>query len=256
MLITDIILMIYVLCSFNTSMALRLFIKHKKFHIHNFMLSLELKFVSNYIATSQVKSAFLWFLPFHGLIFQVKSIWFLPFAYVFVARNVGNIVEALSCGNTLKAWWNWQRMWVIQRTTSFFFGFIDTISRKLGLSETTFALTTKVGAEDVLKRYRQEVIEFGSPTIMLTIIATLALLNLFSLIGEIRKIVLDFEFKVLDQLIMQVILNLLLVLINIPVYQGLFIRNDKGHIPSLVLFKSIVLASLACLIPIIWHSIP
>ena len=143
MLITDIILMIYVLCSFTTSMALRLFIKHKKFHIHNFMLSLELKFVSNYIATSQVKSAFLWFLPFHGLIFQVKSIWFLPFAYVFVARNVGNIVEALSCGNTLKAWWNWQRMWVIQRTTSFFFGFIDTISRQLGLSGMTFALTTK-----------------------------------------------------------------------------------------------------------------
>nr|XP_023881643.1 cellulose synthase-like protein E6 isoform X2 [Quercus suber]POF22855.1 cellulose synthase-like protein e6 [Quercus suber] len=182
---------------------------------------------------------------------QVKSIWFLPFAYVFVARNVGSIAEALSCGVTLKAWWNWQRMWVIQRTTSFFFGFIDTISRQLGLSETTFVLTTKVGTEDVLKRYRQEFIEFGSPTIMLTIVATLALLNLFSLIGEIRKIVLDFEFKVLDQLIMQVILELLLVLINIPVYQGLFIRNDEGRIPSSVLFKSIVLASLACLIPII-----
>ncbi|KAM4092146.1 hypothetical protein ACB094_06G015400 [Castanea mollissima] len=189
----------------------------------------------------------------HGisLFSQVKSIWFLPFAYVFVARNVGSIAEALSCGVTLKAWWNWQRMWVIQRTTSFFFGFIDTISRQLGLSETTFALTTKVCTEDVLKRYRQEVIDFGSPTIMLTIIATLALLNLFSLIGEIRKIVLDFEFKVLDQLIMQVILELLLVLINIPVYQGLFIRNDKGRIPSSVLFKSIVLASMACLIPII-----
>ena len=103
----------------------------------------------------------------------------------------------------------------------------------------------------MLKRYRQEVIEFGSPTIMLTIIATLALLNLFSLIGQIRKIVLDFEFKVLDQWIMQDILNLLPILINIPMHQGLFIHNDKSHIPSSVLFKSIVLAALACLIPII-----
>ena len=59
MLITHIILMIDVLCSFNASMAPRLFIKHKKFHVLNFMFSLELKFVSNYVATSQVKSVFL-----------------------------------------------------------------------------------------------------------------------------------------------------------------------------------------------------
>jgi hypothetical protein len=86
--------------------------------------------------------------------FQVKSIWFLPFAYIFVARNACSIAEALSCGDTLKAWWNWQRMWVIRGTTAYFFGFIDTISRQLGLSKTIFAVTAKVVTEDVLKRYK------------------------------------------------------------------------------------------------------
>uniref|UniRef100_A0A2N9HRR9 Glycosyltransferase 2-like domain-containing protein n=1 Tax=Fagus sylvatica TaxID=28930 RepID=A0A2N9HRR9_FAGSY len=69
-------------------------------------------------------------------------------------RNACSIAEALSCGCTLKAWWNWQRMWVIRGTTAYFFGFIDTISRQLGLSETTFAVTAKVVTEDVLKRYK------------------------------------------------------------------------------------------------------
>nr|POF22859.1 cellulose synthase-like protein e6 [Quercus suber] len=190
---------------------------------------------------------------FHGISLfpQVESIWFWPFAYVFVARNACSITEALSCGNTLKTWWNGQRIWLIRRTTSYFFGFIDTISRQLGLSETTFAITTKVVIEDVLKRYEEEVIEFGSSTIMVTIIAVLALLHIFSLIGGIKKIFLDLVFIKLDQLILQVILSLLLVMINIPVYQALFIRNDEGRIPSSVLFKSVVLVSLACLIPIV-----
>ncbi|KAG6621755.1 hypothetical protein I3843_03G000900 [Carya illinoinensis] len=48
----------------------------------------------------------------HGL---VKSLWFLPFAYVFLARNTCSIAKALCSGGTLKAWWNSQQIWVLPR---------------------------------------------------------------------------------------------------------------------------------------------
>ncbi|XP_060673780.1 cellulose synthase-like protein E6 isoform X1 [Ziziphus jujuba] len=179
---------------------------------------------------------------------EVSSIWFVPFAYVFIARNGHSIIESLSCDSTLKGWWNSQRMWLTRRTTSYFFGFLDTILRQLGLSQTKFSITTKVITEDVSRRYEQEVMEFGSSTIMFTIMATLALLNLFTLVGGIRKVVLDF--RVLDQLIPQIVLCALVVVVNLPIYQALFLRSDKGRIPFSVLFKSMVLASLVCLIPV------
>ncbi|GMN73745.1 hypothetical protein TIFTF001_053073 [Ficus carica] len=178
----------------------------------------------------------------------MSSPWFVPFAYVFVAKNVFSVFEAMSCGSTLKAWWNLQRMWLFQRTTSYFIALLDIFKRKLGLNETTFILTDKVVKEDASKRYNQEIMEFGSSNIMFTVLATLALLNLFTFVGGIMKILMDF--KALEQLILQIVLCGIIVLINFPVYQALFIRNDNGCIPSSVMFKSVVLASVLCLLPV------
>lgn len=177
---------------------------------------------------------------------EVSSPWFLPFAYVFVAKNVFSVLEAMNCRSTLKGWWNLQRMWFIRGTTSYFIALIDMFKRKLGLSETTFALTDKVVTEDAAKRYEQEIMEFGSSSLMFTMLATLALLNLFTLVGGIKKILIDFN--ALEQLMVQIVLCGIIVLINLPVYEALFIRNDNGRMPSSVMFKSVVLASVLCLL--------
>lgn len=178
---------------------------------------------------------------------QVKSLWFLPFSYVFVAKNLYSVIEALLCGSTIKAWWNLQRMCLIRRTTSYFFSFLDNIKRHLGLSQTEFAITDKVVTDDVIKRYKQEIMEFGSSSIIFTIISTLALLNLFSLVLGITKLVADLDFKAIDQLILQIILCGLIVLVNLPIYEALFLRTDKGCLPFSVMLKSVALASLSCM---------
>ncbi|XP_059666573.1 cellulose synthase-like protein E6 [Cornus florida] len=182
---------------------------------------------------------------------KVSSLWFLPFAYVFVARNACSIFEAIICGDTLQAWWNAQRMLVFRRTTSFFFAFMDNILRQLGCHQTAFAITAKVIDDDVLKRYEQDIFEFGSSSVMTTIIATLAMLNLFGLAEGMKRFVWDMEFtSALEGLIPNVVLCWLIVVVNLPVYKALFLRSDKGSMPSSVMFKSLAIASLACLVPV------
>ena len=137
---------------------------------------------------------------------------------------------------------------MFKRTTSYFFAFFDTILKLLGYSKAAFVITAKVAEDDVSKRYEQELIEFGATSPMFDILATLAMLNLFSSFGAINKVIFDADqySKVLDQFGLQILLCLVLVTINLPVYQALFLRKDKGRMPSSVTSKSIIFALLAC----------
>ncbi|KAK4484750.1 hypothetical protein RD792_007344 [Penstemon davidsonii] len=182
---------------------------------------------------------------------KVSSLWFVPFAYVFVATTLYSIVEDLMCGDTLKGWWNLQRMTLIRRTTSYFFAFIDTMMKQLGLSQTSFVVTAKVVDEELQKRYENEMMEFGSSSIVFVIIATLALLNLFCLGLGIKKVVFS-DLEILEKFVAQLIVCGLLVMVNLPVYEALLFRSDKGRMPFSVLFKSIVVVSVVCLIPMFW----
>ena len=183
------------------------------------------------------------------LLVQIWSLWVLPFAYVIIAKNAYSLGEFLWLDGTIQGWWNDQRIRMFRRTTSYFFGFLDfldTILRILGFAETTFAVTAKVCDEDVSRRYKQEIMEFGSPSPMFTILATLAMLTLFSFAFCVTRVVVDIQIKALESLALQIILCGLLVLINLPVYQGLFFRKDKGAMPTSVTYKSVSLALLAC----------
>ncbi|WCJ33117.1 cellulose synthase like E1 [Euphorbia peplus] len=172
---------------------------------------------------------------------QVRSPWLIPFTYVFISRNTYSIIEELVCGGSFQTWWNLQRMHIFRRTTAYLFGFIDSIKKQLGLSRSSFAVTPKVVTDDVLKRYEQEVMEFGSSNFMFIILATLAMLNLSSLV---IWVVMN-GFMDVELVITQVVLCGIMVALNLPVYQAMFFRSDDGRIPVDVVIKSAVLASVA-----------
>ncbi|KAL8469677.1 hypothetical protein ACS0TY_032504 [Phlomoides rotata] len=178
---------------------------------------------------------------------EVSSLWFVPFAYVFVAKTGYALVEELILGNSFRGWWNLQRMVQIRRTTAYLFALIDVIAKLLGLSETAFVLTAKVVDDEAQKRYMGGLIEFGSTSVMMFIIATLALLNLFSLGFGIKKVLFSTP-EALHNLAPQLSICGAIVLLNLPVYDALFFRKDKGSMPFSVTFKSVAITSITLLL--------
>uniref|UniRef100_A0ACD5YGY1 Uncharacterized protein n=1 Tax=Avena sativa TaxID=4498 RepID=A0ACD5YGY1_AVESA len=182
---------------------------------------------------------------------EITNPWITPFMYVFCVKNMYSLYEALSCGDTLKGWWNEQRMWLVRRITSYLYGFIDTARKLLGLSKMAFAVTSKVSEEDESKRYEQEIMEFGSASPEYVIIATVALLNLICLVGGLSQIMTGGWNIILNSFFPQLILCGMLVITNIPFYEAMFVRKDKGRIPFSVTLASIGFAVLALLAPIV-----
>ncbi|PPD80509.1 hypothetical protein GOBAR_DD22569 [Gossypium barbadense] len=121
----------------------------------------------------------------------------------------------------------------------------DTILKLLGYSNPTFVITAKVADEDVLRRYEQELMEFGDSSPMFVVLASLAMLNLFSSFGAIKKLVFNADHsEVWDRLGLQILLCFLLVALNWPVYNAVFFRKDNGGMPAPVTYKSITFALL------------
>ncbi|KAI4311858.1 hypothetical protein MLD38_036721 [Melastoma candidum] len=77
-----------------------------------------------------------------------------------------------------------------------------------------------------------------------TIIAAVALINAFCLIGGLTRPLM--RGRQLPQLVIQMILCTSIVLINFPVYDRLFFRNDSGRVPCSVTLTSLIFLLVAC----------
>lgn len=136
-------------------------------------------------------------------------------------------------------------MWLYKRTTSYLFGFTETILKLLGFAKSGFVVTSKVADEDVSLRYEKGVMEFTAPSLMFSILATLTLVNLFSIFYALMMLIMDSQHGVLDLLALKMLLCELVIVINLPVYGGLFFRKDKGRIPSTVTYQAVIIAIIA-----------
>uniref|UniRef100_A0A1S4BLZ1 Cellulose synthase-like protein E6 n=1 Tax=Nicotiana tabacum TaxID=4097 RepID=A0A1S4BLZ1_TOBAC len=186
---------------------------------------------------------------------QLSSPWMLPYAHVAIATTTYSLAEHLWCGGTLKGWWNDQRLWIYKRLTSYLFAFFQTIFTLAGFVKSGFVITAKGSDnENVSQRYEQEIMEFGttssSSTPMFNVLATIAVWNLFCLGDVMLRVIMDpHEAAVIvESLGIQILLTGLIVVVNLPLYEGLFLRNDKGCMPFAVTCSSLVLATFLYLL--------
>ncbi|KAK7278919.1 hypothetical protein RJT34_23958 [Clitoria ternatea] len=179
---------------------------------------------------------------------KMCSPWFIPFAYVILGESASNLIEVLMVGGRIQGWWNGLRMWLYIGSSSYLFALIDIILKFFGCSDSPFIVTTKIIEDDIFQRLKKEIMEFGTSSPFFTVLATLALLNLFCFFGIIKEFLLSKGVLASEKLVLQILLCGFLVLINFPIYQALFLRKDKGRLPTDVTIKSITLALSACIL--------
>ncbi|XP_030491027.2 cellulose synthase-like protein E6 isoform X3 [Cannabis sativa] len=177
---------------------------------------------------------------------QISSIWVAPFLYVFLGNRGYSLGEFLMCGGTYREWLNNQRMWLFNRTTSYFFTVLDHMLKLLGFTDEAFIITAKVADDDVSERYKQELMEFGIASPMFTILTALALLNALGFIWGLKKLIFTQQSLYMNPFALQVVLSGLLVFVNLPIYEAIFLRKDKGRLPNSVIYQSIMLTLVAC----------
>ncbi|KAG0457667.1 hypothetical protein HPP92_022824 [Vanilla planifolia] len=179
---------------------------------------------------------------------KISSPWVLPFAYVFIAKNAYSLAESLMCGDTVLGWWNSQRMWLMKRIGSYFLAIVNNIATALGFSRLGFAITSKAtDDQEVSKRYEKEMMEFGSSSPFFTIIGAVAMLNLICFVYGMKRAVVNGK---TETLMVQILLTGVVVLLNIPVYEGLFLRKDKGRLSLSTTLASLGFAMSACLLTV------
>ncbi|XP_021740733.1 cellulose synthase-like protein E1 [Chenopodium quinoa] len=181
---------------------------------------------------------------------KLPSPWFFPFAYVIIVTYTYNLVEFVYTGGTILGWWNEQRIWLYRRISSYLFALIDTMLNLIGFSKMKFVITNKVADEAVSKRYEKEIMEFGVTSPMFTMLTSLAFINLFTFVVLIKKLLVGGEIirgMIIERLSLQILLCFVLILINYPLFKAVFIRKDKGKMPSSVTIKASVVSVIIVL---------
>lgn len=133
-------------------------------------------------------------------------------------------------------------MWLIRGPSSFIFGSIEYITKCLGMETHGFNVTSKVMDANQSKRYGQGIFEFGVPSPMFVPLAMAALLNLIAFIAGFFFYMLR-EMKLEDFFIQMFIVGFG-VLNCLPFYEAMFLRSDKGRMPTKITIISTSLVGI------------
>lgn len=131
-------------------------------------------------------------------------------------------------------------MWLIKGLTSYVFGTIEYVSKCLGIPTQGFNVTSKVVDDEQGKRYDQGIFEFGIPSPMFVLLTVAATINLIAFLGGLLEVLRGGN---LDGLFVQLFIAGFAVLNSLPIYEAMFLRADKGKMPTKTTMISVFVAS-------------
>ena len=172
---------------------------------------------------------------------QVQEPALYVLAAIFIIYNVYTLSEYLRSGQSVRAWWNNQRMSRINTTNAWLFGFLGVIFKLLGISETVFEVTQKDQSSDDASDAEAGRFTFNESPIFLPG-TTILVVHLTALVVSLLKLqppARDGHGSGLGE----VLCSVYLVLCFWPFLKGLFGKGRHG-IPSSTICKSTALALL------------
>ncbi|XP_039166803.1 cellulose synthase-like protein G3 [Eucalyptus grandis] len=179
---------------------------------------------------------------------KVSEPCFLLYILLFLGAYAQDLADFILAGhnNTLRRWWNDQRMCLIRGVTCYAFGTIEYTLKSLGITAHGFNVTSKVLDDEQSKKYDKGVFEFGAVSPMFMVLATAAIINLVSLVqGLMVAIVRRSGGGDAEGLVLQILLAGFGVVNSWPIYEAMFMRSDKGRMPTKVtLVSAFVVCSL------------
>ncbi|XP_048141203.1 cellulose synthase-like protein G2 [Rhodamnia argentea] len=183
---------------------------------------------------------------------KVSEPWFLLYIFLFLGAYAQDLADFVLAGHngSVRRWWNDQRMYLIRGLTCHVFGTIEYTLKSLGVATHGFNVTSKVLDDEQSKKYEQGVFEFGAMSPMFVVLAVAAIVNLASLLRGLMMVVVVVVARRsgsdMEGLVLQILLACFGVVNCWPIYEAMFIRSDKGRMPTKVTLASAFIASLLC----------
>ncbi|VFQ62162.1 unnamed protein product [Cuscuta campestris] len=162
---------------------------------------------------------------------------------IFILYNLYTLFEYVNAGESIRAWWNNQRMQKVTSSASWLFGFLSGIVKVVGFSDTAFEVTKKEHSSDGVvankEQYDAGTFTFDNSPLFIPG-TTILLVNIAALfVGLVDYITKE---KV-GWSLGEVICSVWVILMYWPFLKGLF-RKGKYGIPLPIILKSGGLALL------------
>ncbi|KAJ0034373.1 hypothetical protein Pint_24638 [Pistacia integerrima] len=170
---------------------------------------------------------------------KVSDSKFYIFVFIFLSSLSKHLYEVLKTGGSIRIWRNEQRIWMIKGVTCYFYGTLNAIMSKLGLSEASFVPTNKADDDEQAKRYLMGIFDFQTSTMFLAPLVTLTILNIVAFFWGVLRMIITGDW---EKMFAQVLLSFYILIMGYAIIEGMFVRKDTGRIPPYMTMLSAILS--------------